>query len=136
MKRRNFLGFMGGAAVAGPSMAKAGIESLAVPSLGNAANQIVGGTIASGIRGPEEPHDPLGWAKKDLARLLNKSAAQIMREKQGIQVTMLDPDLAAMRSLSLDTKIRIQRDRLYARSQEQERGWLEQRIKDLMDQPF
>ncbi len=140
MNRRKILGFLGGAAVAGPSMAKAaavqGIDALSLGGIGQA------GTIISGGYGVANPagsgpvdgdYNPLAWARKDLARFLGKTTEQLLREKNGIQVMALDPDLAAMRAISLDAKVRIQRDRIHKRNQEQERDWIEQRINDLLN---
>lgn len=141
MKRRKFLGFLGGAAVAGPGMAKAaatqGIEALSVSPVMpmNMVNPGMFGTAASAISGPVDDFDPVGWARRDLARFLGKSAEQLIRERNGIQVAMLDPDIASMRSLSLGAKVRMQRERLFERQQADERGWLERRLDEVLNPP-
>lgn len=134
MKRRNFLGLLGGAAVAGPSMAKQaaanGIESLGVPAIPFSPGVPVGGLASAGPIS-QGGWDPLHEARADLARLLGMTAAERLRLKRLQQVTTLDPDIAAMRSFSLDAKIRIQRERNVERQLENERGWIERRIHDL-----
>ena len=138
MKRRGFLGFMGGAAVAGPAMAKQAVaQSLDAMRLGTVLPHgigggmgLVGGTEA-GV--PPDHYDPLGWARKDLAQFLGKSASQLLKERLNTQVSHLDPDIAVMRSISLGTTIRMQRDRNFEQNRTRERGWLEERIAEIMN---
>lgn len=139
MKRRGFLGFIGGAAVAGPSMAKQamaqGMDAMSVgptlSSMGQAISAPYGGSTSGG--GPiDGDYDAVGWAKRDLARFFGKSAERLLKERIQTHVGYLDPDIAGMRSLSLTTKIRMQRDRNFERGQEGERDWLQQRLHDAL----
>lgn len=67
-----------------------------------------------------------------LARFVGKSAAELARDRKQVSVHALDPDLASMRSMSLDYRMRVQRDRNFAIMREQELGWMEQRINELL----
>lgn len=124
MKRRGFLGFIGGAAVAGPSMAKQamaqGMEAMSVgptlSSMGYAINAPISRTD-SAVGPTDGPYDAVRWAKRDLARFFGKSAERLLKERLDTHVGYLDPDIAVMRSLSLTTKIRMQRDRNFERAQ-------------------
>lgn len=137
MKRRGFLGFLGGAAVAGPGMVKTaaahGMESL---SLG----QVAGGfSTGYGLEGPAfataamdvadvSPLDAGHWAQRELAEFLGMTAKDLVERRRATHVSVLDPDLAVMRSLSLTTKIRMQRDRQFERGLEEQRGYLARQL--------
>lgn len=134
MKRRGFLGFIGGAAVAGPGMARAAVtpvaESLSIPGVGMSA--VYGGMPS----GPIEESDVVGEVvrlRARLARYIGRSAEELARERKTVSAHTLDPDLAAMRSMSLDYRMRMQRERNFALIRAQETGWIEQRIHDLLN---
>jgi hypothetical protein len=140
VKRRSFFGLMGGAAVAGPSMAKAAVaQGMETMSLGNALG-LVGSTGDGKVAyanqayydGPEEisPHDPKHWVQRQLADFLGKSAEDLVEERLGTQVHQLDPDLAVNRSFSLSAKIRIQRDRNFERNRSEHKKYLMRDIRD------
>jgi hypothetical protein len=140
MKRRGVLGFLGGAAVAGPSMAQqaiaSGLEGLQIGTFSGLEKGIGGAAYASGLAssGPFEDanYDPAGWAKRDLAEFLGRSAADLARERLDTGVDRLDPDLACMQSIALQAKLRIQRDRNFERNRAQHRNWLEREIQNVM----
>lgn len=124
MKRRGFFGLMGGAVVAGPSMAQqaisTGMEGLSiggfgVPMLGAGANY-AGQAVADG---PSETYDPTHWPRKELADFLGRTAEEWAQIRLDTYVSSLDPDIAIMRSISLDSKIRMQRDRNFERNRSQ-----------------
>lgn len=131
MKRRGFLGFLGGAAVAGPSMAKqavtTGLEGLSIGS----GSQVIGGTLASAgyaAQGPLDPYDPVRWATRELNEFIGRSASELLRERLETHVDRLDPDIAGMQAIALQAKIRMQRDRNFERNRAQQRGWLEREV--------
>lgn len=132
MKRRGFLGLMGGALAAGPSMAKEAVTQtmadLSVPGVGIPYG--MGGM--PGQTSSNAPYDEREHLQGQLSKLLGKSAAEKLREKKTMGVNMLDPDLASMRSFSLSARMRIQQDRNYERMLEQERSWIERRLDDLL----
>lgn len=139
MKRRGFLGMLGGAAVAGPAMAKEAavqLAGLATPGIGAGAGANLAGNIGFAAKGRtigrDAEWDPLADAKRDLARLLGKSASELAKERRAFNISALDPDLAVARSFSLDFKYRTQQSRMHARMVENERTWIERRIADLM----
>lgn len=130
MKRRGFLGLIGGAAVAGPSMAKQAIAA----SLGDTLlSQVGGGALRSGgDAGPAAPWVSDGgdshWAVKRMAKLALRTAAQHAFHIRRQNISSLDTDLAANRSMALQMKVRLQREREYWRQLEGERGYLEAQI--------
>lgn len=119
MKRRGFLGLMGGALAAGPSMAKeavAGLESLAVPKGLSAgyentiepvdAWQMGNSTISWG-----DDKDHGDWLRdrlKELAGITDKDKQERLAR---MRVYEIDPDLQANRSFSLSAKIHLQKRR-------------------------
>lgn len=123
MKRRAFLGFLGGAAASGPAMAKAAGEvTIADLSVGSYSS---GGEV---LYASVSSKDDKSWAKSQLTHLLGKSAEQIAREKRDYYISSLDPDTASLRSVSLGGKIRMQKARSYEmnckREEERYRGIL------------
>lgn len=138
MRRRGFLGFLGGAAVAGPSMAKqaiaSGLEGMHVNGLGTmlvekGANFGMGYASATGDP-VDGRYDPLEWPKRELADFLGRSASDLLRERLETHVGQLDPDIACMQSIALQAKIRMQRDRTFERNRTQQRRWLERQVQD------
>ena len=119
MKRRGFLGFLGGAAVAGPGMAKAAAaQGMEAMSLGNSTGLLsavgyAGEAIASNdpYPGALHPSDPKHWVQRQLAEFMGRTAEELLEQRLNTQVHALDPDLAVNRSFSLATKVRMQRDR-------------------------
>src|SRR5690554_3619951 len=124
MKRRGFLSFLGGAAVAGPSMAKSavstGIEGL---SVGNAAGLMqfapqpsyYGDSLATSS-GELPPSHPKHWVQRQLSDFMGATAEELREQRLRTRVHALDPDLATYRSYSLAAKMRIQRDRDFERN--------------------
>lgn len=136
MKRRSFFGVMGGAAVAGPAMAKEAVGRLSTGmeglSLGNGAG-LVGeasgyATQANTFLIPSAVDEAVN-AKAILGKLVGITAAQRAKVKRETYVSILDPDLASYRSLSLSAKIDMQKERMVA-SRISERKTFWQRIAD------
>ena len=117
MKRRAFLGFLGGAAVAGPSAAK----SVAEMSLSDLSLRLAGMGVLSGA--PEGGGCVDGainnrsYAKEALARMMGKTAHQRAKDISGQYVDGLDPEIAGLRSVALHTKVRMTRVSNYERSE-------------------
>lgn len=138
MKRRGFLGFMGGAVAAGPSMAKAAV---AQASVGMEALSI--GGVGSGILYPPEPYygsvgiqsggedyDHGRWLTSELKRLSGMSDDERRDRFDRTQVHQLDSDLASMRSYSLSAKINIQRRRNFENGIDREQRDLKRGLAD------
>lgn len=122
MKRRAFLGFLGGAAVSGPTVAKAAaadMTSLALPAVGSSFPPAVGGLASSDN----------SWAKNALKRLIGKTAEQIAYEKRDLHIGMLDPNVACLRSVALRHKIEMSRDITYVRRERLQETYLRGHIK-------
>lgn len=121
MKRRAFLGFLGGAAVAGPQAAKSAAEmtmaDLRFPGIAGNAVGALGGPVASG---PDR-----GWAKTQLAKLIGQSAKELEVRKTRYWCDGLSPDVAVLRSVALPRKIAMSKERQFEASLRNERGYLE-----------
>lgn len=138
MKRRGVLSLLAGSAVAGPQMAKSAIASgMEGLSLGGAG--LFGGgvdygglSVASG-RDTSENYDPTEWPRKELADFLGRSMEEKRRRRLEMSVHQLDPDIAVMNSLSLTTKVRMQRDRNFERSEAEQRGYLERQLQKALE---
>lgn len=143
MRRRGLLGLLGGAVVAGPSMAKqaiaSGLEGLSMGQTGlrglaSAGVEIGGYVYDTASKDQSVEYDPVAWAKRDLAEFIGRPAADLARERMETDVDRLDPDLACMQSIALQAKLRIQRDRNFERNRQKHQNWLERRLKDAIKQ--
>lgn len=127
MKRRGFLGFLGGAVAAGPAMARqaaVGIESLVIPSIPWEAplEPLTGSGIQSASG---QPWDEGAYLKDRIAQLVGMTDAERRERIASTYVTSFDPDLATNRSFSLSAKVSMQKRRNFERQHEREhRGLL------------
>ena len=124
MKRRGFLGLMGGAAVAGPGMAKAAIEDTFIRGVaGGGVNGIIGGagSLVGQTFGGSGEHWAVGQLKQWVGRTPQQHAFHMARHG----VHQLDPDLAGYRSFALHRKISLQRERDYWREYNGQKNWLQ-----------
>lgn len=130
MKRRGFLGFIGGAAVAGPSMAKQAVTALSDTALGQVSGSGVGasaGMFAQSVGYPSQPPDMAA----QLAGLIGRTMTQHREEMAKVYVSSLDPDIAEYRAVRLQGKIRMQREREYWRQLANEKNWLQRAVEGL-----
>ena len=141
MKRRGFLGFLAGGAVAAPAMAKQAAASMADLSLPHGLAMTQGLSSAAGQLVGGYPTDPGKlWSPASEAADLGQMLLDLMGRKDHEEraakqyINGLDPDLAVNRSMALHAKMAIQRRREYWRSVETERSWLQQRIDQLLKQ--
>jgi len=129
MRRRGFLGFLGGAAVAGPSMAK---QAVAATLSDMSVAALSGGVLDQGLSQPiggfASTSGHLEWAATQLAKIGMRTAEQHAYHARRQAVVTLDPDLAGYRSMALHQKLSIQRERNYWRGLEHERGYLQATI--------
>lgn len=134
MKRRGFLGLLGGAAVAGPGMAKQAISDLSIGNVLKEAGIAQGGvfsTLGDTVAGASAAAEG-DWLQRELAKVLGLTAAQHAKEMREMSVVALDPDIASYRAVALHRKISLQRERDYWRRINERRGWLEERIASLL----
>lgn len=131
MKRRNFLGFMVGAAASGPSIAKSASQ-LSMADLNYAGISLGGGGGSGELAKAPCPsdvyYDEKSWAKKALSGLLGKTAKEIEKGRRETYVGGLEPDVAVLRSMTLTSKIRLQRKIYYDR----QRMFEEERLRDMI----
>lgn len=119
MKRRAFFGVMGGAAVAGPQVAKevasrvAGLDSLRLTGGLLGPGEHLGSTYGLNqfASQADKASDAVGEAQRMLTKLVGITAAQRARVKRDTRVGSLDPDIESYRSLSLVFKIDMQKER-------------------------
>ena len=130
MKRRAFLGFLGGAAVAGPTAAKSAAEmtmaDLRAP--GVSLNSVMGDAPKSIGECDRDPVSVKEYAQSSLKKLLGKSARRIAFEKRTRWIDGLEPDVAGLRSVSLQHKIKMSRERAYDRAERIDEDTLRGRI--------
>lgn len=117
MKRRGFLGFMGGAAVAGPQLAKASVAEL--PSgLGNAVPGVIGGYGSLGQ--PTASGSDKTWKLKEIANLKRFISGGLTddekedrkRRRLYQQERIISQSVACLVSVSGTRKLEIYRDRM------------------------
>lgn len=140
MKRRGFLGFMGGAAVAGPQMARAAAEEAAKQLAGVGTiglESAVGSQWEVGVENAATSYrlgtfDRIAKLKDKIDLLTTSWDDRMSRALREVSVNHLDPDLAVNRSMSLSAKMAIQKKRNALRSLETERYWLTERLGRLM----
>lgn len=136
MKRRGFLGFLGGAAVAGPSMVK---NATAQTTLADMHPPGITMSGMSGISGPmESPGTDIAYQAQRMARwnLLKLDPNWLARKKRERWIDGLDPDLASYRSFSLGAKIRAQRARNFEAWLSGQDNWFERAISGDGDDEF
>lgn len=124
MKRRSFLGFLGGAAVAGPQAAKSAAQmtmvDLQIPHLGD-------GVPSHGLFSSKaaSSYDPKEWARDALNKLTGRSAMEAAKRRREYQIYALDANVAALRSMTLVNKMRLSKEVQFARSERDYRSHLE-----------
>ena len=124
--RRSFLSLLGGVAVAGPSALSATAERMAMVPIAPPGGAPVGG-FATGVQA-------------DVPRSLSVVAARLLGtpdwlkdqwKDDGKLVQSLDPDIAALKSMSLSAKMVVQRKRNYERRETE--FWRRYEVQELRD---
>lgn len=126
MKRRGFLGFLGGAVAAGPSMAKQAVAEVASLSIPNGLPTLPDFGFEKSVGYPVS--DSGEWEVLGLAELVGLTREQHAERMRGGRVHMLDPDIQSWRSISLSAKIQIQRERTYWRDYHNRKTFLERAV--------
>lgn len=120
MNRRSVLGFLGLGAAAGPIAAKSAAQ-MTLGDLGlDGVSQVVGYASEPGKAGSSAAS-----AASTLARMAMMSDAARRQQKRAHYLQGLEPDIAALRSVNLRTKIRMSRDIQFERYVREQRGYLE-----------
>ena len=124
--RRGFLKMLGIGAAAAP-MAPAAVGDLTLSGV-NVAGM---GGLHFGGEAVQNPATSLGysqgWVQRKVAELMSPSAKA--ERWQNTNVFSLDPDLHALRSMSLGSKIAIQRQRNFERSEASARSYVERLLR-------
>lgn len=128
MKRRGFLGFLGGAAVAAPAMAQQAATELSGLALPNVMPLMRSDSDIENIASFSSDHR---WEFEELSKLIGMTKEDHAREMKGREVTYLDPDIHSWRSISLSAKIQMQRERNYWRWYHRRKGWLQSVIDEV-----
>ena len=137
MKRRGFLGGI----LASPLALKAAAEEKAAKLSGWWDGDLLSPvgtdlvhTLADNTPGELISINMESWVARAVkeAQLLQTLAPELLerkRRREAKEVRSIDPDLAALQSMSLAAKIAFQRERLYHRTLEEEAGWID-RVKE------
>lgn len=120
MKRRSFLGLMTGAVVAGPQVAQKAAMQMSDLQLPGIATGGLGEVPSTSVDSAKGQFSAIMEAKERLGRLLNKSPEQIEYEKKSVYIGGLDPDVAMLQSMTLTSKMRMQKRLNYERAQARE----------------
>lgn len=127
MKRRSFLKGLAIAPAAAPAVAHEALRAEIPSGVGYGLD-----TVSGGIGIPVDTHEK-DWLKKDLSNLLGMSRKAMEMERLQARPMSLDPNTAALRSVSQVNKIRISRDQQYWRQRQQRKSFLEARISGWFD---
>lgn len=119
--RRGFLGLFGAGVVSAPSVATANFQDMMNVPFANFSGfpQPVDAKMSG------DPMDHKSWAKKGISRLLAKSPYQRRREKARFDVYQWDPNVVSLKSVNVQTRIRMSRDAAYERSERREYDYLD-----------
>ena len=139
--RRKFLRFLGASAVAAPVAAKE--AAIAMGLTNGVGGSMIGAPIGSlapmsGAGAMRNGFDPFYAAsevarlKKQIDGLLTDDARDKARREARGSSLVLDPDIAAMRSLSPAAARRLQVERNIGRRIDSERSWIETQIANLL----
>jgi len=121
MRRRGFMGFLGGGLVSAPSMAKAAVTQASV----GLEAMVLPGVVPGAVGGEGMPASPSrtnrsgrGSSKSDYGTFLTDQIKELAglsdddaMDRLGAYFDRLDPDLAVNRSYSLSAKMRIMEKR-------------------------
>lgn len=137
--RRKFLRFLGASAVAAPVAAKE--AAIAMGLTNGVGGSMIGAPIGSlapmsGAKGngfdPFYAASEVARLKKQIDGLLTDDARDKARREARGSSLVLDPDIAAMRSLSPAAARRLQVERNIGRRIDSERSWIETQIANLL----
>lgn len=131
MKRRGFLGFLGGGVVAGPGVVKEAAANLADLRIGprKRTKSPFGLWPEEQIRSIDDHSgDKYAWEKKEIEKFARRTKEEHDFYRARTEVFQLDPDIASYRSIALHMKISMQRNRIYTREIERETENLLKRI--------
>lgn len=132
MKRRGFLGFLAGGAVAGPGLAKQAVAE-SIGDLGIQSAGILATDPSRYYSGPVPSSAPPNWIAR-LLKLNTRSQLEHAFHRKRTEVYALDPDLHSYRSFAMHAKISLQRERNYIRGLENDRSWIEGAIAGWFDE--
>lgn len=141
MKRRGFLGFIGGAAIAGPSVAANAVKTLP-NGFGGIAAQLGGGTYAYTGKDPT-PTTSAGffdWRTDEIVRLKRLISGEMTdeerEEKRHEALYALEPivtqNVMALHSVSAHRKVSIFNRRMATVREDIERFYNRRRLLDLL----
>ncbi len=121
MKRRSFLGLLGGAAAAGPS----NVANAVTPQALKLRHLGIAGTLARVDEAEPSDAGRVEHAKQRLKQLIGwGSEARAMRRRR-YWLDGLEPDVAALRSVALSQKVRISRRIAFERDEATQQSYLE-----------
>ena len=126
LRRRSFLGLVGGAIAAPKAVVTQGMEALNIGNLG-LLGQLQDGEVYPSASGNNN------WAVKQLAKRAARKFFDIERERNEFRIHEMDANTHALRSVSLVNKIRISRDRQFEIYEEKQGDYLNRVIAGMED---
>lgn len=131
MKRRSFMGLLGGVVGAGPK----GVVKLAAPASMESALGLAGISAMGG--GDTSPDVGMGdsthYAKRVLQRLALPGSLKEKIQRDRHWISALDADTASLRSVSMGRKIAMSRRIQYDQHLRQQRTWYQGVVDKLWD---
>lgn len=113
LKRREFLSFIGIGAVAGPKMAQTvGVEALRLPGL-DVLSAVADGMGGGAIPQSSNPAEDIAYGTKMLAKYAARSVLDWDEKRATHYTGELTPNIAALRSVSLNTKLNMARNQAF-----------------------
>ena len=136
MKRRSFLGLLGGGAMAGPSAAKSALSSVTPTTLTGAMELGMPtsyGRVAQYGVGCK-PFDRIADIRRRLMGEKTRSEQYEDDESRDIRSTMISLETSSLRSMAESAKFRRVRERQHRWQIERRRKWWEVELEDLLKQ--
>ena len=130
--RRGFLRLIGVSPVALPVAAKQAAVAMGLGGPVGSAVGILGGQLGyENAQQCNKPYPDGGWIRQKIQALHSPQKLAEFRE-QARHVARLDPDIAALRSISPATAYQMQVEREVQRMIRNEKGWLERQLFDVV----
>ena len=127
LRRRSFLGLVGGAIAAPKAVVTQGMEALNIGNLG------LLGQLQDGEVYPSASSSGNDWAVRRLAKRAARKFFDLERERNEFRIHEMDANTHALRSVSLVNKIRISRDRQFEIYEKKQDGYLNRVIAGMED---
>lgn len=124
MKRRAFLGFLGGAVASGPAAAKTAAQ-MTLADLSPGPTAYLSNSLGESAQAPDDGEWRVARATDRLKQILGMTDTARAMAKKRHYISALDPGIASLRSVTLHRKIEMSRAVDFERQQHNEKTYLE-----------